>query len=260
VRTVIFDEADTMFGTKAQAERNEDLRGLLNAGYERGSPVGRTVGPLHEPKDFHVFAMVALAGIRSMPETIEDRAVVVRMKRRLAGEEVEDFSADETGAQLAPLRERLAAWSAQIMDGVRGYVPAEMGVRDRARDLWKPLTAVADHAGGEWPKLARAAAVALTKESEDDETDSEDLRLLPDIRDVIALLPGVELVKSDMLCQKLKEIIESPWGQYDLNPSKLGQRLRHYQIKTRHNTAGTERGYRREDLEDAIARNLPAKA
>ena len=48
--TLIFDEADTVFGTKAKAEANEDLRGLLNAGFRRGQTVGRTVGPMHTPQ------------------------------------------------------------------------------------------------------------------------------------------------------------------------------------------------------------------
>ncbi|QAY63730.1 hypothetical protein ET495_11270 [Xylanimonas allomyrinae] len=48
-RTVLFDEADTIFGTKIKAEQNEDLRGLINAGFQRGTPVLRTVGPNHTP-------------------------------------------------------------------------------------------------------------------------------------------------------------------------------------------------------------------
>ena len=37
------------------------------------------------------FAMAALAGISAMPDTIEDRAVVVKMRRRAAGETVAPF-------------------------------------------------------------------------------------------------------------------------------------------------------------------------
>ena len=37
------------------------------------------------------FAMAALAGIGAMPDTIEDRAVVIRMRRRAPGESVAPF-------------------------------------------------------------------------------------------------------------------------------------------------------------------------
>jgi hypothetical protein len=73
-RTLIFDEVDGIFGTRTQAERNEDLRTMLNAGYQRGATVGRTVGPNHETKEFPTFAPAALAGIGRIPDTIEDRA------------------------------------------------------------------------------------------------------------------------------------------------------------------------------------------
>ena len=37
-----------------------------------------------------------------------------------------------------------------------------MPVEDRAADTWEPLVAVADLAGGDWPELARHAAIVLT--------------------------------------------------------------------------------------------------
>ena len=65
------------------AEANEDLRGLLNAGHQRNRPAIRydadTPGPSSASP---TFAMAALAGIGHMPDTIEDRAVIVRMRRR----------------------------------------------------------------------------------------------------------------------------------------------------------------------------------
>src|SRR5271166_5841587 len=61
------------------ANMEPDRRGSV-AGYQRGLPFGRTVGPKHEPREFETFAMAALAGIGRMPETIQDRSVFVAMK------------------------------------------------------------------------------------------------------------------------------------------------------------------------------------
>lgn len=71
--TLLLDEADALFGSKKVAENNEDLRGLLNAGHQRGLRVLRTLGPKQEPCEFATFAVAALAGIGAMPYTIEDR-------------------------------------------------------------------------------------------------------------------------------------------------------------------------------------------
>ncbi len=40
--TVLFDEADTVFGPRASKD-HEELRGILNAGYRRGAITGRSV-------------------------------------------------------------------------------------------------------------------------------------------------------------------------------------------------------------------------
>ena len=58
--TLLIDEVDTVFG---KGNENEELRAILNAGFERGSKVRRCVGPNHDLKDFAVFCPKALAGI-----------------------------------------------------------------------------------------------------------------------------------------------------------------------------------------------------
>ena len=54
---------------------------------------------------------------------------------------------------------------------------------DRPADVWEPLIAVADLAGGDWPKLARDACTALVKGARED-AQSMGIRLLADLREV----------------------------------------------------------------------------
>jgi hypothetical protein len=84
--TLLVDEADTIFGPKADG--NEDLRGLLNAGHQRNRLAKRYDAAANRVESIPTFAMAALAGIGAMPDTIEDRAVVIRMRRRADGETV----------------------------------------------------------------------------------------------------------------------------------------------------------------------------
>ncbi|MGW5376228.1 DUF3631 domain-containing protein [Nocardia sp. NPDC003999] len=254
--TLLFDEVDTIFGSKKVAEQNEDLRGLLNAGFQRGLPFGRTVGPNHLPMTFETFAMAALAGIGRMPDTIEDRAVVVVMRRRKPSETVAPYRTRRDRPPLEKLRMRIAEWAAGVSESLLGYEPENLGVEDRAADVWEPLVSVADMAGGEWPRMARRAAKVMVEEAgADDEASSSNVQLLADIRSVFAEM-HVSFLKSAVLCDQLHQIEESPWKQFELTPSKLGHRLREYGIKTGHNTAKTERGYRVEDFRDAFERYL----
>lgn len=255
--TLLLDEADTIFGTKTKAEQNEDLRGLLNAGFQRGLTFGRTVGPQHTPTEFQTFAMAALAGIGQMPDTIEDRAVVIVMRRRKPSEQVEPYRTRKDRPDLEKLADQLAAWAATVIDEATGYEPENLGVEDRAADVWEPLITVADMAGGRWPALAReAAAFMVSAAEEESEESSLNIKLLADLRDVFDD-EGADFLTSAKVCELLRGIDESPWAQFDMNPSKLGHRLREYGVKTGHNPAKTMRGYRRADFLDAWERYIP---
>lgn len=255
--TLIVDEADTIFGSKRVAENNEDFRALLNAGHQRGRPALRCVGPQQIPTEFPTFAMAALAGIGSMPDTITDRAVNLTMRRRTAGESVAQFRSRRDGPILGALRDRLAGWAASQLD-VLGKAEPDMPVEDRAADTWEPLIAVADAAGGRWPVRARAACTALVNSAaEDDEDGNLGTLLLTDIRGVFTSQYR-SFIPSQELCTELRRIADSPWQGFDLDPSKLAYRLREYKIKTKHNPSGSARGYRLDSFEDAFTRYLRA--
>ena len=100
--TLLLDEADTVFGTKA-ADNHEDLRGIINAGHSRNRPYIRWDPKARERETCPTFAMAALAGIGSLPDTITDRAIVVKMRRRAPGETVDRFRDRRDGKPLKEL-------------------------------------------------------------------------------------------------------------------------------------------------------------
>ena len=145
--TLILDEADAIFGTKRVAENNEDLRALINAGHQRGRPALRCVGPNQIPTEFNTFAMVALAGIGTMPDTITDRAINFTMRRRARTEKVSQFRSRRRRPKVGEVRNRLASWAAEQLEELKSAEP-DMPVEDRAADTWEPLIAVAEP---RWP-------------------------------------------------------------------------------------------------------------
>ena len=258
--TLIIDEADTIFGSKRVAEQNEDLRALLNAGHQRGRPALRCVGPQQTPTEFPTFAMAALAGIGSMPETITDRAVNVTMRRRTRDEKVAQFRSRRDGPVLTRVRDRISSWAAANVAAL-GKAEPTMPVDDRAADTWEPLIAVADAAGGHWPETARAACLHLVKAADAAEEDrSLSVRLLADVRDIFAAKGGVGFLATADLVEALRGIEESPWRDFDMNARRLAKRLREYGVKSTRNATGSVRGYRLDDLGDAFRRYLAAEA
>ncbi|MFJ5230687.1 DUF3631 domain-containing protein [Kitasatospora sp. NPDC088391] len=220
--TLLVDEADTMFGTVKAAEKNEDLRGLLNAGHQRNRPTLRVVGPDHKVVKFPTFAMAALAGIGDLPDTIMDRSVVIRMRRRAPGERVSSYRSDRDNPGLRELRDGLHTWLVPLIDAATDMEPP-MPVDDRAADTWEPLVTVADLAGGEWPVRARAACRAMTAfESGQDEDGGLKTRILVDIRRVFAAGGNPDALSTEHLLTALKADHEAPWAEH--GPTGLSAR------------------------------------
>jgi hypothetical protein len=90
------------------------------------------------------------------------------MRRREAGERVEPYRRRVHGSDGHLVRDRLATWALSVGDIVSEAWPdMPDSVQDRDSDVWEPLLAVADAAGGAWPELARQAAVAFVAASRD---------------------------------------------------------------------------------------------
>jgi hypothetical protein len=253
---LMIDEADALFGTKRAAEQNEDVRALLNAGWQRDRPARRCVGPLQIPTDFNTFAMAALAAIGRLPDTIADRGVNIELKRRGPGESVARFRIRRDRNKLTDLRGRLTVWVREHIDELADAELDLPGVEDRAADAWEPLIAIADAAGGHWSGNARAACRALTVTAADADDELGAL-LLADIRQVFTDV-GESFMPSNMLVRELCAIEESPWGDdpEKLTASKLAKLLRPYGVRPGHNAAKTVRGYEIGAFRDAFARYL----
>lgn len=259
--TILLDEADTVFGSKA-GDGNEDLRGLLNAGHQRNRPALRWDHTTRSLETIPTFAMAALAGIGAMPDTIEDRAVIMRMRRRAPGEEVAPYRVRRDGPPLNAVSARLTGWLARHLDELEAAEPV-MPLEDRAADTWEPLVAVADLAGGDWPERVRHAAVVLLAEADDTNAGSERVRLLADCR---AAFADLDAIPTGTLLDRLKADPEAPWSSYGPNGSgltamKLGDLLREHDIRSRNirfpQPTGQVKGYTRDDFTDAWSRYLP---
>jgi hypothetical protein len=143
-----------------------------------------------------------------MPDTIEDRAVVIRMRRRAPGETVSPYRHRGDHSSLRQLAELLTQWLRADLPLLEKVEP-DMPVDDRAADTWEPLVAVADHAGAHWPERARAAVLALTTEAAENSDISTRVRLLIDCR---AAFADHDVIPTAVLLERLRRDPEAPWG------------------------------------------------
>ena len=251
--TLLLDEGDTFLSD------NEEMRGILNSGHRRGGAVLRTIGDDFEPRQFGTYAACAIAMIGQLPGTLADRSITIELQRRLADETVEPFRLDRT-QHLDRLASKVARWTADNADHLRTADPLmPPGVFNRIADNWRPLLAIADFAGGEWPKWVRRALAAIQARAEDT---SVRVHLLADIRTIFAArkldrLPSLKLV------EELIAIEGRPWAEWKagkpLSQNGLARLLKPLKIRPgTKRIAGekTAKGYDLSQFDDAFKRYL----
>ena len=233
-----------------------ELRNILNAGHRSGATVPRTRSGGAEIQEFRVFCPKALAGIGSLPSTVADRSILIRLKRRAPGEEADRFRLGDGNVWWSALKYRglLGSWSGWWADDdlpelrlARPDVPAE--IDDRAAQGWEPLVAIAEQAGGDWPERALRAARALSSGQRDEEA-SDGERLLADIHRVFEQ-SGKDRIQSRDLAAALKEIDTSPWADWQGEGTiQLARLLKPHGIESQMIRFGTltRKGYDRSDF------------
>ena len=272
--TLLFDECDAIFAKRGNDGQNEDLRALINSGYKRGASIPRCVGTQHEARDFAVYATTALAGLGDLPDTIMSRSIIIRMRKRSSSERVEPFRTRTHEASGHELRDRLAEWAALVGAAAGSAWPKlPQGIEDRKAEIWEPLIAVADQAGGHWPETARRACLELSAVA-DNRQASLGIRLLDDVRTVfdgvdalptatiLARLCGTGSYAIDAQSEPLYIAEDAPWAELrgkPLDSRALARMLRKYDVgSTKIKFDGKSlQGYRRADLWDAWERYLP---
>jgi putative DNA primase/helicase len=167
--TLFIDEADALL------PGNDELKGILNSGYNRDAAFVWRVAP-HRGEEgkgkekgersrdssrlvvYSCWCPKAISIIGRLSDTLSDRCIVLRMHRKMKTEKCERLkTVDATRFKRQCVR--FAMDHGEIAEA-EPEIPASLN--DRAADIWEPLLAEADIAGGEWPELARKAAVGLS--------------------------------------------------------------------------------------------------
>jgi hypothetical protein len=268
--TLLIDECDIYFDLRTTTY--EDMRTLIRSGYRKNAVVPRCVGDPKNftVKDFPAFCPLSFAGIGNVPDTMLDRAVLLAMQRRRPGDNVRPFQDDEAEPPADELRLRLAEWADLASVALRRSKPAlPAALVDRSADLWRPLIAIADVVGGEWPEWARSAALVL-EERRGDATISLGVRLLTDIRTVLdgtdfePPVDAVDKLSTVGLLERLHKMDEAPWASLRGKPidaRRLANLLRQYGVRSKTVWIGTEtislKGDERADFEDPWNRYVP---
>lgn len=265
--TLLVDECDTFI------KENEELKGLINAGYTRSNAfVLRVVGDDHTPKQFSVWGAKALAGIaleKHLPDATISRAIVLELRRKLSHErvikmrEAEDGLFDGIASKLA----RFAEDYSQQVQLARPNLPDALS--DREQDNWQPLFAIAECAGAEW--VMRAMVAALKLSGSGGKSVSTGNELLADIQDIFESKNITKISTAELIAALVADD-EKSWATYNrgnpISARQISTRLAGFGIKSKtiRIKYETVKGFEASQFEDAFARyledpaNLPSQS
>jgi hypothetical protein len=262
---MLLDEVDNL-----DLLQNPTLRAVITSGHHCDGTISRYLD--NQVVSFSTFAAVALAAIgkppHPLPLPILHRCVAIPMERApMTSEKLTRFDPKAIPRQKQDcdtVYQETFEWARQCRLNLDPPMPEEL--RNRAADNWRPLLSIADACSPEWGKAAREAAVALSKDSDEDLS----VLLLADIRDIFDRHPTVDRLPSAVIVAELVELADGRWSEWrgprdDRMPRKLTQGglalmlapfgIRPKTIWPAHRGATDKsvKGYRREQFEAAWA-------
>jgi len=263
--TILLDEVDNFLSGADGSERN-DIHGLINDGFYVNGQVIRCVGDSNNVRMFSVFAPMAMAGLSKvkLQDTTLSRSFIIDMQRKRPDESIDRYRLRDQAEEAAVLRGRLEQWadlSREMLSVARPHLPDELG--DRQQDIFEPLAAIADMAGGGWPEDARRSAVQLHEIAAGRTVDEGALieRLLADVRTVFG---DDKTVPTSVLLERLWKLEDAPWDDMPYSGKALDARglaklLKPWGVRSRDvwTAAGALKGYHLEDLYEVWQRHLP---
>ena len=255
--TLLVDEADTF------VKDNDELRGILNCGHDRsGSFVIRNVGDSFEPTQFCTWGPKAIAMIGKLPPTWQSRSIHIQLKRMFPGDHVEPLRQGRT-KHLDILKRKARRWTLDHADELPTADPElPESLYGRAADNWRPLVAIADLAGGDWPERARRVAEQMGGRH-------EDLAHIQVLHDVNAMFEehGVDRLASTEITHALAQMEDRPWPEWKnskpITPRQLARLLDNFDIvpiNIRLGAGSTPKGYHRKAFNECVKRYPPSQS
>lgn len=254
--TLLLDDADSWLLRDPKDERHS----LINSGHKRGGKVLRCAPDTFDLQSFSTFCAKAIVFIGKSKDTLHNRSIEIVLRRKVAGETIIPLR-NAARDQFNLIRTKLARIEKDYLLGFTQAKPSlPPGLENRAADNWEPLIAIADLAGGQWPELARGAALGLIKNREP--VVSINIELLTDIEQIFETIK-TDKIRTAELVEALCADEEALWSTYNrgrpITPREISQRLSEYGIKSKTIRFGfndTAKGYELKQFKDAFERYL----
>jgi putative DNA primase/helicase len=255
--TLILDEVNWV------VDQRDERQNILCGGFERNghAEICEEIDGNYVPLLFSTYCPKAFGLIGKLTATLMDRAIDVSMQRKTI-EKVERLRRRDSPDHVA-FRQRCLRWAQDNAAALAGATPSlPSDLNDRVLDAWEPLFAIADHAGGDWPKRAREAAKVLS--GGDAIGEERGVELLADVKAAFEVRAKDALTTKTLIAELCADQ-ERPWATYNkgkpISDRQVAKLLRPFTIisdtvQTSETGEDKAKGYRRARFDDAFDRYL----
>lgn len=248
--TLLIDEGDTFL------RKSDELNGIINSGHTK--PTAYVIRMEDNiPKEFSTWCAKAFASIGVLPETMQDRSLAIRMRRKRASETIRPLR-DTDPKEFSVLKAKIARWTHDNLQAIAECRPTLPDLNnDRAKDNWEPLLMIAETIGPECAEKARQAAADLAQSWDSPRSVAEEF--LADAAEIFEST-GMTKIRTITLIRHLCENKEKPWATFNrgraISARQIAQILAEFGIKSKRLRNGDEVawGYELAEFEDAFAR------
>lgn len=218
-KTVVLDNYDEAKGNARSGQLNIALAGAY-------SHTALLRSGRNNEEEACVYGPMAITAIgdrlrrRTDFRPVEERSVVVDVAKKPREVKLPRFDRrdPEHRSRCESIRRACEAWGRDVAPEVAVYRPTDLPdeLDSRDLDMWEPMVAIADMAGGEWPaRIRRALSVLVLGERvADDEDDDPFARLTPAERSMVEVSHVLDDLDGDTITtvELLEAMAQLPGG------------------------------------------------
>jgi len=209
--TPLCDEISKVFGEAGLRGRGSPLYKLLVESYRRSATLSFSVD--RAVQEVSSFCVAFLAGLKTAaPDDLRRRSIIILMKPVPPGIELDDSLDPGVEAIGRAHGERLHSWvnsvREDLSDYAKNYRHYHPKLRSRKAQIWAPLFAVAQAAGGDWPERCRRAFTVLALDASEKPVLSPEQQILMDAAELLRSQDAPKYLTSRDLLRYLRSLDE----------------------------------------------------
>jgi hypothetical protein len=208
------DDIGKIFGDAGANGKHLKIYAVLIKAYRRGSKMKMSVNRVNAQLD--IYCMCFMNGLhKAVPDDLYTRAIHFKMEEAPSGLELRDALDQSTINDAKILKEAVHGWAGARREQFSAFMRGKVRMihpklEKRKRQIWGPLFAVAEAAGGDWPRRIFDAFIAMALDASEKPVLLPDQRVLMDTASILMRHEVSSIFTSDLIA----ELRAMPEGQY----------------------------------------------